>query len=575
MKTSTPYLAPTSMHKTPASSESVVAFRGRIFAAFLSAAVLALSLPCNLSYAASNAKTSSKTSPESTKELTQEKVLQLFQKALQAERQKDIDKLAEQIDQLLAKGNLVNKVEGQLYALLALLHVKSDSTALASSPFLTKARLEWPELGTSAFAPEIWKHFKLRFAGGTPLEERLLSIAALALDGRAMMDAGEDPSYRYFTAVNLFEKKKQVEAFEHLQNVPAESVFYRRAKFLESILFVGQNRIEEARKALQIVVSMEPTSAEKNGGLSKHAIVRLRELAVLNLARLSYEEGEFLESLTYYRTLMHDSNFFFESLSEQAWPFFMAGYPNRAMGSLYAATSPFFQDRFNPDSYFLGGVIYYWMCQFDSAKKGLAKFVSHTRKEGDELKKKTNAWNTLQDGESLLRYASVFENARSGVSSTNLGIGPRTRASMLGDLPAQESYAALQEMVRRRLKMQSDLAQRPNVERVLKSMGALERDFRIHLGTRVKLTLSALGTDFEDSLAQARVLYLEILTAQKDRLLGGDRTVKGTEFVGEEKQFEEEVKNSEQQRWEQDKNEFWYDELGNYVFQIPSQCQTK
>jgi hypothetical protein len=123
--------------------------------------------------------------------------------------------------------------------------------------------------------------------------------------------------------------------------------------------------------------------------------------------------------------------------------------------------------------------------------------------------------------------------------------------------------------------MQKDLNQRPNVDRVLKSMGALEKDFRVHLGNRVKLTLTALGKDFEDSLAQARVLYLEILTAQKDKLLGGDRTVKGSEFQGDEKQFEDEIKSSEQQKWEQNKNEFWFDELGNYVFQVQNQCQAK
>jgi hypothetical protein len=293
------------------------------------------------------------------------------------------------------------------------------------------------------------------------------------------------------------------------------------------------------------------------------------------LARLSYEEGEFLESLTYYRTLAQDTHFFYESLSEQAWPFFMAGYPNRALGALYASTSPFFQDRFNPDSYFLNGVIYYWMCQFDSAKKGLAKFVAHTRKEGDELKKKTTAWNTLPESESFLRYSGVYENAKSGVSSLNLGIGPRTKASMLADVAAKEAYEALQQLVTSRLKLQRALASKSNADRVLKSVGALEKDFRIHLGNRVKLTLGALGADFEDSLGQARVLYLEILTAQKDKLLGGNRTVKGTEFLGEEKQFEEEVKTSEQQRWEQNKNEFWYDELGNYVFQVQNQCQVK
>ena len=81
-------------------------------------------------------------------------------------------------------------------------------------------------------------------------------------------------------------------------------------------------------------------------------------------------------------------------------------------------------------------------------------------------------------------------------------------------------------------------------------------------------------SDFESSLAQARLLYLEILTAKKDRILGNDRSVQGQEFTGEERQFEEAVQSAEKQKWEQDKNEFWYDELGNYVFQLSSQCST-
>jgi hypothetical protein len=47
--------------------------------------------------------------------------------------------------------------------------------------------------------------------------------------------------------------------------------------------------------------------------------------------------------------------------------------------------------------------------------------------------------------------------------------------------------------------------------------------------------------------------------------------VQGNEFTGDEKKFED-MEQELSRNWTQDKNEFWFDELGHYVFREKSKC---
>ncbi|MFY7929899.1 MAG: hypothetical protein ACOVS5_13595, partial [Oligoflexus sp.] len=52
----------------------------------------------------------------------------------------------------------------------------------------------------------------------------------------------------------------------------------------------------------------------------------------------------------------------------------MAGSLKHALGTLYAVNSPYFKDRFNPETKVLESMIYYWMCRYEEARDALADF---------------------------------------------------------------------------------------------------------------------------------------------------------------------------------------------------------
>jgi tetratricopeptide (TPR) repeat protein len=517
----------------------------------------------------------------------------VLKKALGTPSPRDRVRLSERIHAQLNKTRFAPAEEGILFAALGLLHAQEKSTRLAAPAFLTRARKQWPALVETKEAVALWKIAREAYDGATVADESALTQVAGALSpaapppalapGEAPLPAtpslagsplatAEDTSFHYYEGLHLFQIRRLPEAYAALSKVAVDVPEYRRSKYLESLIHSEAEKWDEARQALQIVVAMDPSTAEKDSPLSTRAVTRLRELGVLNLARLAYERGEFLESLAYYRSLMHDSPFFHESLSEQGWAFFMAGFPNRALGAQYAAVSPFFADKFNPDAYFLNAVLFYWMCDFDGARSGLARFVSHTKQEGDELRRRVAALSSLPEGDALLRYAKIYEDAKAGVSAKNLGLGVRTLGTLLAKEAPRDIHASLAAMIQDRIALTRSISKRAGADRILKSVGAFERELRLGLGRRTQMALGALDADFEKGLSQARLLYLEILTAKKDALLGRDRSVKGQEFTGIEKPFEEAFGNADTQKWAQDKNEFWYDELGHYVFQQESKC---
>lgn len=459
-----------------------------------------------------------------------------------------------------------------VYGILSVLHASDSQSRYAAVGFVGDLKLKWPQFAQADETESLWKAYLNLFSSDTPADELALSQIAGLMRGFKAKNARLDAEFSFYRALSLINEGKGSEALTELSEVPLDSENYRKAKFLEASLLLKQNRIDDAQDALQIVISLEQTAAEKRSRVQRSKVQRVRELAVLNLARVLYEQKRFGESVAYYRTLNQDSNYFYESLAEQGWPFFMAGYPNRALGAAYAATSPFFTHYLNPDSYYLKAAIFYWMCQFDLAFQAVQEFIEHGRLEGDPLRNLVAQTNAMSRAQSLAKYAKILEDDNSGVSYQNIGIGPKT-LSVLKAKPNLKKYVESLEVVTN----QRNRVARPEVfnngrDRILTSLVQFEARLREALGEAVKTELNVLAGDFEKALTQVRLIHLEVLTARKDSILGKERTVQGAEFVGQEKEFME-MSANRNQNWNQDKNEFWYDELGHYVFALNSQCK--
>ncbi len=458
---------------------------------------------------------------------------------------------------------------------IAMYCAKSKFCINAIPGLFTQALAEWPNFPESAEAPKIWKSLRTFLPDQSEKNESILTALAETLFSNSILNNSDD-LFVYLTAKKMHERGQYADALKLAQKIAPNQALYRRAKYLEGLCYLQLNSLEKAREAFRLVVQSDEFKDESASSELSSRMARLRESAVLNLARLSYEAGEFLESIGYYRSIESDSPYFFDSLNEQIWAFFLAGLPNRALGAQYAVASPFYKNRFNPEAYFLRSILFYWLCDYDRSINEVKGFIQHARLEGDQLMASLNSWNSQPEKQTLLNYAKIYDETAKRISARNIGLGPKTLTELLRRDSNKKVYDILVETQQLRLQLPVTFAGLKGtvfIETLAKAYENFELTQQLALGRRVKSVLVSLGSDYKKALEQTQMLYLEVLTAKKDTLLGKSRAGEPDQFKGTEVPFDD-FKANQAMSWKQNKAEYWFDELGHYVFQYPTKCES-
>ena len=474
------------------------------------------------------------------------------------------------VHESIAKRSFSPADEGLMILSMAVLLSWEKDVRYVALPYVRQAVLRMPQLSEDPRIVSVWNTFVGRFSDKAPSSDLTLTAMAALLDGPVLRGSSAS-RFHYFRGVSLIGEERWNDAIVLLSKVSFDSGDYRHAKFLEGTAYAALGKSSEAIAAFQVSVALDETQAEATSDYSLNNLQSLRELAVLQTARILYEQGRFEESLANYRTLRQDSALFYNSLAEQAWAFFMAGFPNRAMGAVYAASSPFYEDMYNPDIRLLDAVLSYWLCDYDQARTKLFKFIAHAKTDGDSLRNLVLRYKAFEGKESLTRFSRIAEDVALGVSPKNLGIGRRVITTAVRSSDVSRWLSALDGAVYTRSSFAKSGRYVQAKARIESALVEFETSIRFALGAAVRSNLQYLATETDIALMRARLLHLEVLMASKDLLVGKGRSVQGNEFTGDEKKFED-MEQELSRNWTQDKNEFWFDELGHYVFREKSKC---
>ncbi|MEN9530679.1 MAG: hypothetical protein RI932_2552, partial [Pseudomonadota bacterium] len=415
----------------------------------------------------------------------------------------------------------------------------------------------------------LWKEFEKRLDKNSTAGTVALTDIAEALS--ESIPAGKDSSHTYYLALGRLSDPGV--ALSLLSQIEINSQYYRQAKLQEGLVQVGKNDVSAAKKALEVVISLDATEAEKAAGVSDQQIVELKERAILNLARLHFESKEFKEALTLYRSIDSESALFYESLSEQGWAFFMAGHPNRALGVGYGATSPHFNRQFQPDQYYLSAAVNYWLCDFSAARESIQDFVMHTREEANQLRRWSDYRTAAKEIRSNyeMKMFSVVEGMFQGVSHRNNLLGPRSLQSLGRRKSIHQALTEVAQLRSARLRLEGQNLPPRTKRNLVNSIMAREKKEQLRIGKLAMSHVDVMRSEYERALNQVRLIHLEIMTAEKDKLMNNGRSAQGQEFLGSEQQFLDSV-GTTPRIWKDKKREFWKDELDSFVFNKKSQC---
>lgn len=168
--------------------------------------------------------------------------------------------------------------------------------------------------------------------------------------------------YFYYMGSEAFEQQKFERAADYFKRVPSGSGYYGKAQFHLGVI---ANRAGAHSRAISYFESTRGGSGADDW---------VREQSNLGIARVHYETKNFSQSLQYYAQIPRESDNWLEAIFESAWAFFLMTKHNNVLGNIHTLHSPFFENRFFPESYILQAITYLRLCRYDEVQASLERF---------------------------------------------------------------------------------------------------------------------------------------------------------------------------------------------------------
>ncbi len=364
--------------------------------------------------------------------------------------------------------------------------------------------------------------------------------------------------YFYYLGIEAFTRNKYEKASGFFQKVSGSSKYYIKAQF-----HLGVIKNLRGNHSSAISYFEKVRSAASNSPW-------IREQANLNIARIHYEMKRYRESLRYYSYISRESDNWLQALFEASWAFFMIQKHNNTLGTIHTLHSPFYINRFYPESYILQSITFLRLCRFKQVKASLARFRGRYKNTYGLLRKMLNSYDNNPKG-----FFKLVYDYRSG----NLNRYKDAQA-IIDSLSRTDIYREAGNTLRfsdiemARLdsgSMRSRWAQSGLLDEV-KSFLKNKKQAAIRSAGRQLYTKAAGYFSYLSELSnQTKLIQTEMLLGRIDRMrrrLNVGQADKKSNFIGGLQPL---VVGQEYEYWPFE-GEYWEDELGTYVYNVDAQC---
>ena len=348
--------------------------------------------------------------------------------------------------------------------------------------------------------------------------------------------------------------------------------FYVRAQYMVGVIHVQQSdldrspeeadgeRLKEAATAFKTVLRHQRDKG------SDETIDNVAEMAHLALGRLFFSTRQYDVAVRYYDQTESNSSDWLQALFEVSWVHFQLKQYPKALGNLHTLNSPYFEDQYFPESRVLQALILFYGCRYDEANTVVQDFVQEYYPLMTELKEQINQF---ADPNAFYTWLARLSKSESSEFSTRF---KRIFNAALADTKLRGKFyfvTALNNEIQRIKDLTEDASDATFL------LEDLQNDL---LGYR-SLIIGEAG-----SLAQARLM--RVLKQLKHHLAAGLR-IKGETLKAKRDQLAPSIEaeqaaaaaarmniivDDEHIEWPFT-GEYWKDELGFYLYDVPSRCQ--
>jgi tetratricopeptide (TPR) repeat protein len=367
----------------------------------------------------------------------------------------------------------------------------------------------------------------------------------------------------YLLGRKLFERDELTDAAFHFEQVSEKSDLYMRSKYYEGIIHQQRGKMRSAVEAFRDVMRAQPPLV--GDARTAQDVEDLKDLAVINIARIYYGLERFENADSYYSLVSRESSYWAESLFERGWTNFLRSDLNLTLGLLLTVRSPYFIDTdFVPEVRYLEALTFFNLCEFNEVERILASFDKKYQPMQSEIEGFLNQYRDQKDLWDQA-YDQYFTNPH---ESSVLNEAVFARVLRNRDLAAMVRHL---ELMNNEVQLINDQkAQwRDNVGSELVKI--IEEDrllYKKKAGNELLREMLKLNDMLKELLVRAEIVGFEVVDAQRADYEFRAQT--GDLDAGERRRTD--FATSRDTIYWPFNWEFWRDELGYYRYAEHSSC---
>lgn len=364
--------------------------------------------------------------------------------------------------------------------------------------------------------------------------------------------------YFFYRGLREFEQEDQKESKSSFSSVPSSSPYFSKAQYYLGVMNVLSGNLNSAVNAFEKALNASPDDD-------------FSEMTVMALARAYYEQSHVKKALSYYSRIPRHSDLWLESLFEGAWSFFLIQKHNNTLGNIHTIHSPFFRQRFFPETYILQAITFLKLCEFDRVKMSLASFKNRYKPTFKDLSNLLNHYQGQPSG--------FFELVRRYRVSNQVNDFPAT-GEILDSVSRSVAYKEASNVLKQLRRERSRLTHRYGES--WRDFGLLEILMDVleqkMLATQQRAGINLFSQAVEafnylqDLDSQVKLIQVDTTTGKTDQLRA---VFNKEEFVKNDDSWGEGMKpldlRAQLEYWPFE-GEYWEDELGGYVYNMGSKC---
>lgn len=359
-------------------------------------------------------------------------------------------------------------------------------------------------------------------------------------------------------AKKYFLNKEYDQALKYLSFVPSDHRHYPEAQLTSGIIKMSSGEDNLALESFNNCLK-KVSNIDKNDPKIARYYSMIKDNCKANIGRLYYGQKKYDQAIKSFYTIDKQSYMWPYVLLEKGWAEYYRGDYNRSLGLLSTYNAPLMDTYFQPEVELLKSLSYFKLCLWGDALKVVDRYTENYKVRSEELKSilVSNINSDDYFFKLILEHIQKRNNQNSFMKNLLTQIQKRTKFNL--DLNAY--LRAMNELTILRKSKQT-----PFIQNLIKNLEVDTAVLKSTVNFFVKEYFYNFINEINSLSYQLFNLKLNVLSMQrnlefKNEVLTTDKTREQTRIT----------RASDEMYWTFRK-EFWADELGDFVFNLPSRC---